>query len=218
MSTERDIALVNDLLTRPGEDCCLEFKKDNFDPRVIGVRCSALSNAARIQGEDLAYMLWGIEDETRRIVGTTFTPETEKVGNQVFQFWLAQHLNPSPYFSFRSVDHPDGRVVLLEIHAATSAPVEYDGISYIRIGSATPRLSDYPERYQKLIHNLRPYMWEKGIAKNYITGDDLLVLLDYPCYFTLTGQRLPDNRTGILERLAAERLISTDVGDRWNIT
>jgi predicted HTH transcriptional regulator len=45
-----------------------------------------------------------------------------------------------------------------------------------------------------------------------------LGLLDYSQYFRLTGQRLPDNRAGILERLQADRLIAADVGGHWNIT
>jgi predicted HTH transcriptional regulator len=215
---ERDIALIDELCGRPAEESCLEFKRDNSDPVVIGKLCSALANTARIEGRDLAYVIWGVVDGSHQIEGTTFNPETRKVGNQVFQFWLAQHLNPSIPFVFRAVDHPDGQVVILEIPAATSAPVEFDGTAYVRIGSATPRLSDYPDRFQKLIDNIRPFTWEKGVAAAFLPEDDVLGLIDYPAYFSLTGQRLPDNRAGIFERLHADRLIDRDVGDRWNIT
>jgi len=96
-------------------------------------------------------MLWGIDDESHNIVGTTFDPDTEKVGNQPLQMWLAQKLSPSIAFAFRVAPCPEGRVVLLELPAATSAPVAFEGTPYIRIGSATPKLTDYPERYQKLV-------------------------------------------------------------------
>jgi len=215
---ERDIALVDELRARSAEESCVEFKKDNTDPGVIGKLCSALSNAARIDRQDLAYVLWGIQDDNHQVTGTAFDPDAKKIGNQVFQLWLAQRLNPSVPFSFRSVAHPDGRVVILEIPAATSAPVEFDGTAYVRIGSATPKLSDYPDRFQKLIDNIRPYTWEKGIAKSFLLEDDVLDLLDYPSYFTLTKQRLPDNRSGIFEHLQADRIIVKDVGGRWNIT
>lgn len=144
---ERDIALVTDLLARPAEDNCLEFKKDNSSPQVVGKLSSALSNAARIEGQETAYIMWGVEDGTMRIVGTKFDPASKTVGNQVFEFWLAQHLKPSINFSFRSAEMPEGRVVLLEIQAATTAPVEYEGVAYVRIGSATPRLSEFPDRF-----------------------------------------------------------------------
>jgi ATP-dependent DNA helicase RecG len=65
---------------------------------------------------------------------------------------------------------------------------------------------------------MRPYTWEKGNAKSFMTEDAVLELLDYPTYFKLTKQNLPDNRKGIFERLAADYLITKDVGDHWNIT
>ncbi|KVD05109.1 transcriptional regulator [Burkholderia ubonensis] len=218
MNLERDIALVDELRSHTSECQWLEFKQNNTDPEMIGKRCSALSNAARIEGRDTAYMLWGIEDETHKVVGTTFDPESQKAGGMVLQLWLAKALQPSITFSFRTITHPDGRVVLLEIPAATGTPVSFNGIAYVRIGSATPKLTDYPERYQKLLERMQPYRWEHGVAAQYIQSDDVLELLDYSHYFRLTKQPLPDNRTGIFEKLAADRLIARDVGDRWNIT
>lgn len=218
MNQSRDIELIDDLRSQSAETQWLEFKKDNFDPNKTGVRCSALSNAARIEGKDCAYMLWGIQDGTHAVVGTSFNPDTKQVDNQGFQFWLAQRLQPSVAFSFRIVEHPEGRLVILEIPAATTTPVSFNNIPYIRIGSATPKLTDYPERYQKLIECMRPYNWEQGIAWQYATGDEVLNLLDYTQYFRLTEQPLPDNRTGIFERLEAEQIIKRDVGNKWSIT
>ncbi|MFK5921448.1 MAG: ATP-binding protein [Verrucomicrobiota bacterium] len=215
---ERDIALIDELLAHHSEHTCVEFKHNNQSEVMIGTLCSALSNAARIEQRDFAYVVWGIEDVTKNIVGTTFSPDTQTVGNQVFQMWLTQKLTPRITFQFRKIAHPAGDLVLLEIPAAHSTPVEFDRTAYIRIGSATPRLSDYPEHYQKLITRLRPYTWEKAIAKPFITSDEVVKLLDYPAYFKLTDQNLPDNKVSILERLAADDLIEKDVGNHWNIT
>ena len=216
--SERDIALIDELCGASSEHNVLEFKQDNVDPKVIGKLCSALSNAARVAQKDCAYILWGIENDHHKIVGTKFDPEKQTAGNIVFQLWLAQHLSPSIALFFKKVDHPDGRVVILEIPAATIAPVAFENISYIRIGSATPKLNDHPALFQKLIDNMRPYTWEKDIAQSFVTEDIVLDLLDYPTYFKLTRQSLPDNRKGIFERLAADYLITKDVGGRWNIT
>lgn len=218
MNPERDIALIEELRAEPAETPWLEFKSNNADPEMIGRRCSALANSARIDGVDLAYMIWGVEDGTHSVVGTDFHPDTKKVGNQGLALWLANSLQPSIAFSFRTVAHPGGRVVLLEIPAATGAPVAFNAVPYVRIGSATPRLTDYPERYQRLIERLQPYRWEHGIARQYASGDEVLTLLDYSHYFRLTGQPLPDNRAGIFDKLQADRLITGDVGDRWNVT
>ncbi|MEA2117646.1 ATP-binding protein [Halovibrio sp. HP20-50] len=218
MSQQRDIDLINELLAQGAETDWLEFKKDNVEPSMIGARCSALANAARLVGKDIAYMLWGIDDASLQVIGSSFNPDTQKANGQELAFWLARELQPSIAFQFRRVEHPGGNVVILEIPAATSAPVAFKNIPYIRIGSATPKLTDYPERYQQLIERLRPYTWEHAIARQYVSGDEVLDLLDYSSYFKLTKQPLPDNRRGIFDKLAAERLIHQDVGERWNIT
>ena len=126
MTLSRDIDLINDLRQLSAETTWVEFKKDNIDPESIGKRCSALSNAARIEGKENAYMLWGIEDGTHDVKGTQFNPDQHKAGGQEFQLWLAQRLQPSIAFSFRAVEHPEGRVVILEIPAATSSPVAFN--------------------------------------------------------------------------------------------
>lgn len=218
MTQARDVALVDELRGLPAETSWVEFKGNNTDPEMIGKRCSALSNAARIEGKDFAYLLWGIEDGSHAVIGTDFNPDTKRMGNQILPLWLANSLQPSIAFSFRVIDHPEGRVVLLEIPAAPGSPVAFNGVPYIRIGSTTPKLTDYPERYQQLIERLQPYRWEQGIARQYADGDEVLALLDYSQYFRLTGQPLPDNRAGIFDKLEADRLIVRDVGERWNIT
>lgn len=218
MVNKRDIALVEELINQPAENSLVEFKRNNFKPETVGKLCSALSNAARIAQKDFSYVLWGIQDDSHEIVGTMFEPSKETVGNQVFEFWLSGRLNPSIAFEFRVIEHPNGRVVLLEIPAATSAPVSYENIPYVRIGSATPKLLDYPDRFQKLIDNMKPFTWEKAIAKSFVTADEVLELLDYPRYFKLTEQQLPENKKGILEGLNADLLIVKDVGENWNIT
>ena len=121
----RDVALVDQLRDMPAEAPWLEFKVGNTDPDGIGKRCSALSNSARVEGRDCAYMVWGIEDESHAVVGTSFQPDEQKVGGQLLQLWLANSLQPSVPFSFRVVAHPQGRVVLLEIAAAMGAPATF---------------------------------------------------------------------------------------------
>ena len=218
MNPSRDIALIDELRALPAETAWLEFKGSNSDPEMIGKRCAALSNSARIEGQHTAYMVWGVEDGSHAVTGTDFNPDTKKVGNQALPLWMANSLQPSIAFSFRTVGHPQGRLVLLEIPAATGAPVAFNGVPYVRIGSATPKLTDYPERYQQLIERLQPYRWEQGIARQYASADEVLTLLDYSQYFHLTKQPLPDNRAGIFDKLEADRLIARDVGGRWNIT
>ena len=217
VSQTRWIALIDDLLKEAAESPWLEFKHDNANPERIGQLISAVANGARLADKPFGYVVWGVENGTHRVVGTAFEPATAKKGGDNLSFWLSKTLEPSPAFDFRTIQHPNGRVVLLEIPPATVAPVKFQGDARIRIGDATPLLADFPDRERQLWTKLQPTMWERGVAAQFVSSDDVLEWLDYPSYFTLTGQPLPDNRQGILARMAEDGLIAPDVGDRWNI-
>ena len=162
-------------------------------------------------------VVWGVRDAGHAVAGTRFEPSSTKHRGQPLEFRLSQMLRPDVAFSFRPVRYPDGRLVLLEVPAATTAPVEFDRTAYIRIGSATPRLADHPERQRALWGKLRPYLWEAGIARQFVKGDEVLDLLDHPGYFGLVGRPMPEGLESILADLEGDRLISRDVGGKWNI-
>ncbi len=213
----RLLALIDDLRAFPAETAWLEFKENNTDPRAIGRLISAVSNAARLEDKDCGYVVWGVRDAGHAVAGTRFDPSSAKHQRQPLEFWLSQMLRPGVAFSFQPVQHPDGRLVLLEIPAATTAPVEFDRTAYIRIGSATPRLADHPERQRALWDKLRPYAWETGIARQFVGTGEVLDLMDCPGYFRLLGKPVPEGRGAVLESLESDRLISRDVGGKWNV-
>lgn len=214
----RSQALIDDLRRLPAEASWVEFKENNADPQMIGKLLSALSNAARLADQHFAYVVWGVRDGDHAVTGTSFEPSRQKENNQCLDLWLSQRLQPGCAFTFKAVEYQGAKLILLEIPAAATSPVEFDRTAYIRIGSATPRLSDYPDVMRALWAKLQPYVWESGIAMQFLTSDEVLERLDYAGYFDLTGQPLPDNRNGIFEKLTADRLIAKDVGGRWNIT
>lgn len=214
----RQHALIDDLRALPAEAMWVEFKENVTDPEMIGKLISALSNAARLADQHFAYVVWGVRDGDHAVTGTTFEPSAAKHKNQPLEFWLSQCLQPSVAFRFKSMDHQEHRLVLLEIPAAATSPVEFERTAFLRIGSATPRLSDHPERQKLLWSKLQSFAWETGFAAQFLTGDEVLTRLDHTSYFALTAQPLPDNRAGIFDKLRADRLIEADVGGKWNIT
>lgn len=210
--------LVDHLRAQPAETAWLEFKHNNTDPDRIGRSISALANGACVECQPLGYMVWGIDDATHEIVGTEFEPELTRKGNDLLSFWLARHLTPSPAFSFKELLHPDGRIVILEINATNYVPIKFHDIAYIRIGSATPKLSDYPEREADLLNKLRPFAWENGIAKSFLTFDEITDLIDIDSYFSLIKSPTPSSQDLILSRLQDEKVIQKDIADRWSIS
>ncbi len=216
--TQRAVALIDALRARVGETALSEFKVNYADPSMIGRLISGLANAARIEGKESGYVVWGVRDEDHRVVGTAFDPPTAKHERQPLEFWLHQRLRPGVAFSFHPVPHAQGRVVLLEVPAAPTAPVEFERTAYDRIGSATPRLADNPERQRALWDELRPYAWESGVAQSFVADEVVLERLDHLSYFKLLRLPTPAGAKGALAALEHDRLIAPDVGGKWNVS
>ncbi len=87
-------SLVFELTALPNETEWMEFKHNKVIPDEIGEYVSALANSAALHGKPCAYVLWGVDDKTRQVVGTTFRPRELKVGNEAFENWLLVHLDP----------------------------------------------------------------------------------------------------------------------------
>lgn len=69
---------VLELIAYAEEQEWFEFKENWFEPEALGEYIAALSNAAALLGKKYAYMVWGIQDITQKIVGTTFNPHIQK--------------------------------------------------------------------------------------------------------------------------------------------
>ncbi len=76
------ISLVHELRKLPEETEWAEFKHNIAEADEIGEYISALSNSAALCGKASAYLIWGIDNATHNIIGTTFQPSVFKVGNE----------------------------------------------------------------------------------------------------------------------------------------
>jgi predicted HTH transcriptional regulator len=215
--SQRLLARIRELATLPQETEWVEFKENNEDPEVIGEYLSALANAAALQGKSHAYLVWGVKDGTHDLVGTTFRPRTQKVKGQELENWLVIHLYPQIHFLIHEADEGGRHFVLFEIPAAAHTPIRFKEAEFIRVGSYKKKLRDHPEIERRLWSILSRTSFEDGIALADATSDQVLDLIDYPNYFRLMNQPLPDNRAAILERLAKEDLIEPAGTDRYHI-
>lgn len=200
-------SIVSDIQASSTECEWVEVKHNNHDPQSIGEYVSALSNGAAYMGQSRGFMAWGIEDSTHRIIGTSFNPKTEKVGNQEIENWIATQLNPRIDFSFHETIFPEGRVVILVIDSAGNTPVKFRGTAWIRVGTYKKPLSEHPERERKIWQNTTNSCFETKIAKSGVSQDEVLALLDYSKVFSLLHIPFPDTKAAILEKLSDEKLI-----------
>lgn len=222
MSTAREPAylesLVRELIKLPGETPWVEFKANNTDPQMIGERIAALSNSAALEGKSEAYLVWGVEDGTHAIIGTTFEPANALKGNQNLESWLVQMLSPRLHIRFDNVSVDGHRVVILEIPRASAKPTGFAGIEYIRIGSTTQTLKNHAQKEAELWRIFDRTPFEDQIAATNLLAPDVLALLDYPAYFKVLNLPLPSDQAGILAKLEEDRLIRRNDAGRIDIT
>jgi ATP-dependent DNA helicase RecG len=211
-------ALLEDLLRLPNETDWVEFKENVTEPDMIGKRLSGLSNAAALAGRSTGYMVWGVEDGTHAVTGTTFKPLKAKKGGEALINWLLRMVTPNIDFHFREWLHQGKAMVFLEIPAASHQPISFSGTEYIRIDSHTKALKEFPERERALwaMFSKRPF--EQGIAKTDLAAEEVVSLIDFAGCFDLLKIALPTDTKGILSRLADEKLIESKPGGRFDIT
>lgn len=145
--------LVYELIKLPTETQWLELKYNNYDPIMIGEDISALANSAALYEKNCAYMLWGINDVNHEIVGTKYNLQTLKKGNQEMENWLRSLLSSNADFEFHTVEMNNKSVGVLIIYKAANHTVTFRKVDYIRVGSYTKKLIDYP--------NLQAQLWDK---------------------------------------------------------
>lgn len=177
---------LKDLLqTYNKESEWIEFKVNNNEPKLIGEYISALANAATLHGIAKAYLVYGIEDETLKLIGTDFKPKITKKGNEELENWLHRLLNPNIEFIIYEIECDELSFSIFEIESAKHAPISFDGYEYIRIGSYKKKLRDYPEKERKLWNTFSSFCFETEIVQKHLTHEEIFSLLDFEAFFRL---------------------------------
>ena len=145
---------ITDLIKYSQEEEWFEFKENWFKADELGEYISALANSAAILGKKEAYFVWGVNDKTHKITGTTFDPNQD-VNHEPLKHYLARNMNPDNNFLFEEDKMEGKHVVLLTIPAAKTVPLAYMNERYIRIGSSKEKIRKYPEKESFLFAVLR---------------------------------------------------------------
>lgn len=211
-------ALVTTLVAQPRETEWLEFKQNRFDAEAVGEYVSALANSAILAGQRTAYLVYGVEDGTHRIVGTTIDIHAEKVGNEAFVNWLTRGLEPRLNIEVAESRSAGRRVVVLAIDPAYAQPVRFRKEAWIRNGPHKRKLVDFPEKERALWLATSRFTFEKGEAARRLDAAAVLASLDVDAFFALLEERRPGSDEAALDRLVRERLIQDDLQGRYDLT
>jgi ATP-dependent DNA helicase RecG len=124
----------------------VEFKEatDSFSTQDIGKYFSALSNEANLRGAESAWLVLGVSNKTRAVVGTAYREDTQRL--MALKHDIAQGLEPSTTFKdihvLHTIQAPYARVVLFQIPAAPRGmPIAWQGHYYGRNGESLASLS-----------------------------------------------------------------------------
>jgi len=192
------------------ENETIEFKVGVHDPEKMGEIISALANSACYHNREYAYLVFGIDDKTKKIVGTDFHAKTEKTKGQNLNLWLRQHLNPVVDFEVFEFSYDNKHISLYKIPACKNVPVKFKNIDYFRNGSNTAKLSNYTEKERK-IWSKGTIPFEKEICKSNLSPKDIINLLSIETYYNLMKLPISTNTDDIIKQFEDESfIIKTD--------
>lgn len=170
MTEQGHIAVIDRLRAEPSEKEWFEFKRNYYPPEQIGEYLSALANSAALANQPRGYLVFGIDNDSHEVVGTTFDPYAAQVkGNQEMLHWTAAGLQPNSGFDAHVVEHPSGRVVVFEVRPASDCPVSFYGTPYVRVGSSKTALAKHPEKARALW--TRRTDWSAGLCEGASLAD-----------------------------------------------
>lgn len=128
-----------DQLIANWEDEVVEFKEagKDYDTDKIGRYFSALSNEANLRNAERAWLVFGVNDKSRKVVGTSYRPESERLLSLKNQM----RDGTEPSVTLRNIhvliDENAHRVILFEIPAAPRGmPISWSGHYYARAGES----------------------------------------------------------------------------------
>jgi len=124
------------------ENEVVEFKQagNDYGTDDIGKYFSALANEANLRGADCGWLVFGVNNKTRHVVGTDYRPQVERLHSLKMQ--IAE--NAESRITFRDIHelaHADGRVLLFEVPAAPRGiPIAWKGHYHARAGESLTSL------------------------------------------------------------------------------
>ena len=209
--------IVKELIAYPTEANWFEFKENWYEPYGIGEYISSLSNAAALEGEEYGYLVWGINNNTHEITGTTFDYRVD-VKNEPLEHYLARQIMPDNNFYFQEITMENKRVVVMVVPAASKIPTGFDVNRYLRIGSSKVNLNKYPERESNLFYVLRvglPTMCNTESEYQDLTFDKLFVY--YASKGVALNKRNFKKNLGLLTETGKYNLLAQLISDDSHI-
>jgi len=154
------------------EDEVVEFKKaeNSFSFDDLGKYFSALSNEANLRDKDFGWLVFGVHDKTREILGTSYKNGMKSL--QKLKYDLSQHTTDRNTFrDIYELEVEGKRVLMFQIPAAPRGiPMAWQGHFYARRGESLVALD--MSKYEEIRRQTVNEDWTAGVVAD-ATIDDL---------------------------------------------
>ena len=162
---------LDNLRSLPSETEVVEFKeaKDGYDFHKIGKYFSAVANESNLKDIPFGWLVFGIEDKAKTIVGTNYRPD--KASLDKLKKEIADKItNRISFRDIHEITVGGKRVVMFQIPAAPKGiPVAWEGNCYGRDGESLGLLN--LEKIERIRHQLVYQDWSAGICDEATIND-----------------------------------------------
>lgn len=153
------------------ENEVVEFKKaeNNFDFDDLGKYFSALSNEANLRDKGFGWLVFGVHDKTREVLGTSYKNSAKSL--QKLKHDIAQHITDNNTFrDIFELTVEGKRVLLFQIPSAPHGiPISWQGHFYARRGESLVALD--MNKYDEIRRQTINVDWSKQIVEEATIND-----------------------------------------------
>lgn len=210
--------VVRGLISLLKENDYVEFTMNEADPIDLGERISGLSNAAALAHKPFAYLIWGVDDKTKELKGTSLSFSAwKKGGEDIVPYWRISLIPRIELFDYEL--EIDGKhVLVLEISAASYSPTQFRGVAYCRVDSYTKPIKDFPVSEKRLFETLNENTAEKRICLRGIDSNQVGRLLDLDAYFRQLNRIPPQDLAEKIHYFLREGFLVASYSDTYDVT
>lgn len=149
----------------------MELKKaaTNFHFSDVGKYFSALSNEANLKGKECGWLIFGVEDKTRNIMGTQYRTNRKDLDSLKREI-ANKTTNRVTFVEIYELRLPEGRVIMFQIPAAPQGiPVAWEGHYYGRDGESLSALNI--QEIEQIRNQIKRIDWSAKICEGATIND-----------------------------------------------
>lgn len=152
------------------ENEVVEFKRagNDYSTDNIGKYFSALANEANLRNQERGWLIFGIDNRTRMVIGSDYRPEPERLSGLKMQ--ISESTEPA--ITLRDIHElplAEGRVLMFEIPAAPQGmPIAWKGHYYARAGESLTHLG--LDKLDEIRHQVGAADWSAQIVADAATS------------------------------------------------